>query len=534
MGLARLAPQDAEDNSGGFAHPGRRRHRHAGFHGARAGEELQHGGLPRRPLQPRLHPVLPADGPACPLPGGGNIEKLLKHQMDAPRPVEEFRADVPEAARSVLLRMLVKRPEERVQTASKVAAALAPLCKAGGAFVAGASTNGGPASTGTLAMAPTVAPMTTPTGRMVGRLSRKLPVLPANYRQLARKHWRGLALAGVGVLLMGIGLIVVRGLFGTSANGKPRTTDSVASGKLPFTPRGPTSSKPPVSVENGHRYLPDDTGMVATLSLAQLFKSPVANDAVRDWLETNQILVGMKSVLGYVGIDLFRDVQRLMMASSPTEPVEKFCIVFYGSFNPEKFSIAAGRNAARSHEVKGMPKARIYEYNDTVTRRQTFFGLVDSTTLIFSSDKDHVVHCFRRAAGQPTPDLSDASVQTLLRNLDSRPTFFMVLGRTYLGKGSKGGRDGVPIQSMHGGLRFAEGVSAEAVVTANRPEAVDLLRGFVRHLVENQLKSLEFLAPLVPQWLSEGPKVNKQDMTLTFRHSFSADEFRRLVLQKKP
>ena len=161
---------------------------------------------------------------------------------------------------------------------------------------------------------------------------------------------------------------MVKALFGTSASGRPQTNDAVSSGKRPFTPRGPTSSKTPVAVENGHRYLPDDTGIVITLSLAQLFKSPVMNDGIRDWLETNQQLTGMKAILGYVGIDLFRDVQRLMVASSPSESAEKICIVFYGSFNPEKFSNAAGRNAAKSHEVKGMPKARIYEYFDTSAR----------------------------------------------------------------------------------------------------------------------------------------------------------------------
>ena len=108
-----------------------------------------------------------------------------------------------------------------------------------------------------------------------------------------------------------------------------------------------------------------------------------------------------------------------------------------------------------------------------------------------------------------------------------------MLGRTYLSKGNDGkaGRGGAPIQSIHGGLRFADGVSAEAVVTANRPEAVGLLGGVVRPLLAGQLRQLEFRA-LVPQLSSEEPKVNKQDMTLTFRHSFSADEFRRLILKK--
>src|SRR6516225_2707134 len=59
-----------------------------------------------------------------PFPGGSNIEKLLKHQMDTPRPIEQLRPDLPAKVRSILNGMLAKRKEDRIQTAGEVASLL--------------------------------------------------------------------------------------------------------------------------------------------------------------------------------------------------------------------------------------------------------------------------------------------------------------------------------------------------------------------------------------------------------------------------
>jgi serine/threonine-protein kinase len=63
-----------------------------------------------------------------PFPGGSNIEKLLKHQMDTPRPIEQLRPDVPAKVRSILNGMLAKRKEDRIQSAGELASLLAPFC----------------------------------------------------------------------------------------------------------------------------------------------------------------------------------------------------------------------------------------------------------------------------------------------------------------------------------------------------------------------------------------------------------------------
>src|SRR5262249_8142388 len=62
-----------------------------------------------------------------PFPGGSFSEKLLKHQMSQPVPVEERRPDVPSKVAAIVYKLMAKKPEERYQTPAELAAALQAL-----------------------------------------------------------------------------------------------------------------------------------------------------------------------------------------------------------------------------------------------------------------------------------------------------------------------------------------------------------------------------------------------------------------------
>ena len=61
-----------------------------------------------------------------PVPDGTIAQKLVFHQTEQPKPVTEFRDDVPSELLAVLERMMRKNPNERYQTPLEVAEALAP------------------------------------------------------------------------------------------------------------------------------------------------------------------------------------------------------------------------------------------------------------------------------------------------------------------------------------------------------------------------------------------------------------------------
>lgn len=62
-----------------------------------------------------------------PFPGGTLLEKLFKHQTEMPQPVEQLRPEVSPPIAGIIRKLMAKRPEDRFQTPSELAAALVGL-----------------------------------------------------------------------------------------------------------------------------------------------------------------------------------------------------------------------------------------------------------------------------------------------------------------------------------------------------------------------------------------------------------------------
>jgi eukaryotic-like serine/threonine-protein kinase len=86
-----------------------------------------------------------------PFPGGANVEKLLRHQLEQPRPLEQLRPDLPPGLLDTVRRLLEKDPAQRYQTPTELAQALVSLFAAG---PAGAATEAHRPSAGEAAPAP--------------------------------------------------------------------------------------------------------------------------------------------------------------------------------------------------------------------------------------------------------------------------------------------------------------------------------------------------------------------------------------------
>ncbi len=64
-----------------------------------------------------------------PFPGGGLIEKCLRHKTEEPEPVGRQRPDVPAPVQEIVRRLMAKNPDDRFQTPAEVAVALAPFAR---------------------------------------------------------------------------------------------------------------------------------------------------------------------------------------------------------------------------------------------------------------------------------------------------------------------------------------------------------------------------------------------------------------------
>ena len=64
-----------------------------------------------------------------PFPDGTLMQKILHHQQTEPRPLSDFRDDVPAGVTALLKRMLAKKPEDRFKTPVSVAMSLASFTR---------------------------------------------------------------------------------------------------------------------------------------------------------------------------------------------------------------------------------------------------------------------------------------------------------------------------------------------------------------------------------------------------------------------
>jgi eukaryotic-like serine/threonine-protein kinase len=63
-----------------------------------------------------------------PFPGGGPLDKLVRHTTEEVPAIERLRPEVPPQVAGLVRRLMAKRPEDRFQTAAELATALTPFC----------------------------------------------------------------------------------------------------------------------------------------------------------------------------------------------------------------------------------------------------------------------------------------------------------------------------------------------------------------------------------------------------------------------
>ncbi len=63
---------------------------------------------------------------SSPFPDGTIAQKLISHQKQTPKPVTDFRKDVPKELIAIIRKMMAKNPDDRYQTCAEAAQALAP------------------------------------------------------------------------------------------------------------------------------------------------------------------------------------------------------------------------------------------------------------------------------------------------------------------------------------------------------------------------------------------------------------------------
>jgi serine/threonine protein kinase len=118
----------------------------------------------------------------APFPDGTAIEKVLMHQLDEPKPIQEVRPEVDAEVAAVLRKLMAKRPMDRYQTPAEVVEALAPLAQP-------KLEPAEPPRTTEVALAPTLVPAKDETAPATPRVQ-VVPNVPAGEKLAASVfHW---------------------------------------------------------------------------------------------------------------------------------------------------------------------------------------------------------------------------------------------------------------------------------------------------------------------------------------------------------
>jgi WD40 repeat protein len=151
-----------------------------------------------------------------PFPGGTLGEKLVKHQLKEPQPVEQLRPEVSPAVAAVLRKMMAKRPGDRYQTPAEVARALDPFARSGddgSSLPAGLPDPGAPTILAATRAVPVVfehtidptAPMALP----VSDTSRKPGLVPRIGKWARQRPWLAGAGGSAGLAVLTLGVILL-------------------------------------------------------------------------------------------------------------------------------------------------------------------------------------------------------------------------------------------------------------------------------------------------------------------------------------
>jgi len=457
-----------------------------------------------------------------PFPGGTNIEKLVRHQMDQPKPIDQLRNDVPGPVRAILQKMMAKRPEDRIQSCGEVAQALQPFCEASAAAlrrVAGApatpGAGGGRTESVTVKLSSTFAAL------------RGLFVDPQTH-QLRRI---GLVIVAAVVLgLLGM-FSVILALVATVGSATTPSTNLTGAGKQSVRSNTPATGKSPVprvALESPIRYLPENVNNVWVFRMPEIVQSNAfrSNENV---IKAN--LSGFYLMLQPMGIDLYTDVDRLTYIVQQSATSVDVFVLAQGKFDGVRYQEAVDRSRPRIRArpiPNKSPPAFYHEWPAAPGETSpSFTALVNANTFLFASDQRLLLSTLQRSGTPRGNLLTDKDVQHQLENIDAKPSMYLMVGGTL--------SDRMGTTLLDAGLRlvtvgfrpgdellgeFTMVARDDAAVHSYRTNAVPFFRDFLTRIDSSGTLSAA-LAGLTPT-------VNDATDTLTVRTRYSAADVGRM------
>ena len=390
-----------------------------------------------------------------PFPKGTVMEKLLQHQLEDPRPVEQAREGIPDGLAFIVRRMLAKKPEDRFQSINDVAVALAPFC--GKAGIGPLPVSPAPQTTTTVSTL-TIASAAVPSsasGSGIGTMFRfdssmqnavvKAPALKPN-RPVA--PLAGAAAAGIAIVLaLFVMVMLTAGKKNVAATTVPEKSTTE---KTPAASTSSTALRPLDADEFLAASVQENASAVFVVEAPRLLRSEV-------WTRHFHLpATPFLQALGAQGVDPQKSVDRVIV-SLDTEMQPKSLVVFQGNRSLRCWQSVFASSATRQKlELSDKSTLECLVLESSVNNRKNYLAFLNDSTLAIASDSKLLVEAAARMQRRAENSGNEFLMQQLHRSVSEAAIRFALLGRFRFGDDSL---DSHGLRSLAGEIQCRDTVS---------------------------------------------------------------------------
>jgi len=253
------------------------------------------------------------------------------------------------------------------------------------------------------------------------------------------------------------------------------------------------------------RLLPAEADTVMYVNVKQILGSEVvkkyALEQIKQALDGNDA----KKVLGELGLDPLKDIDRVVLGSAGTDPNDmKFLVIVHGTFDPEKLYKAAEVQSKKNPDQFSMikdGKTVMFKFQSD-KGNPVYATVIDDKTVIASSEKKLIGNALAAAADQK-PAAVKADLAALVKKQDEKASVFavsVVKGKFDNLKLPAGGQIPIDLSGLEKVLPKTETMSVVVKVAADVTLEVVLgmkdedSAGDMRNVLDELLKAVKPLA----------------------------------------
>jgi hypothetical protein len=199
----------------------------------------------------------------------------------------------------------------------------------------------------------------------------------------------------------------------------------------------------PVRAGEADKYLPVDTEVYSVINIRQILGSALIKrigvDKIKDLLQ--QAPGEVTDVLKDLGLDPFKDIDKLISAGPASGEQDKGLVIIHGRFDLDKFRTRADKEAKDNKEIVKSFKIAgqtCYEVVIADANLSVFVGFASKNTILVAMSKDYLGDALKVGADATKPKLKNKAFQEMLAKLDEKSSLATVVMGDVLTKGPLG------------------------------------------------------------------------------------------------